>query len=1186
MVELKLKLNNQWVDKSQFVQLPINITQSIDETMDRGEVVLNFTQDSVEYEPYSFALLKLDGKEFYMMVESDTVEEIQNGLDSYFRHELVLIEATQYLATLDLNDFATTQLVEFYEDLPYSDRVVLNTMVDSDKFWQFETEPFRWRQTGSAFTYQEELVLSSVHGGIYKVALEVDNTQVNRSYSKILDSFISLPKITDARFSGRIQGRSLGILILDSEQNFDLGYDEFIIHSETGTVYNVSSLADSAKRINLSLLPVGSYRYKIRTKLSYWDVPSNTTKLNSNALLGGPKWIEVLLGQGGIFVRDYISEGGLNRNTDYIKEIEYSFFITDSTTKETFNITVADVLLRALNNIKARKLYDARYYKEITQSEFNSLPGTAYTGSSAFIVGPIEKFGPASGYDYGSKFSLSVVSPSFTQYFKIESRIVDGTLPNIEKYDSSFNSRLFYTKPLELKYDSDILERASTITSLDFTFAGGRNLLEVLFELGKTLGGIPRVYFDSNLNPVISFDILEELIQNPLFVDTPVLTRKSASTSSYATNVISEVKNFIAQDDLGLKSTNTIVYPSKSSWVTPRAINFDDAIMKPDTMSLSIDDPNHGIFKIVKLEVTNFNDANTVLDITDYVHEKTVFDTFENALQPSGSTSKNYKAIALYYERGSNQILNMNEILDEDNIFGITGSKYNIERIILNKLNIQLSGDKTQNEATVAANITKPKVTFQYRVEYVPIVKSARLFVEQSNVTLENQSINMPYNQTERNVSLSQFFQAADNTLKRNGIPSINKSYNFTTVDQVPLLGERIDFNGYYYYADKISFSYDNNNILCDVQFSRDVNKVDPVVGFNKQYREYSLISDDILWKRMNINNYGYITGDLSFVNRPNREFDSSKAILPQSFVNLINGTFASSLEKIEAAVFNFYDKDGNPIRWDFNFNKVKPVGLSIVSAAAGNSLMFSASMYDNFSAGRKMVKIPYDQSNVIDALSNLIVSDGQGNEKNRLSQDYVRYVDDNGNVAVAKMLFLKRSDTTSFNPLNVPELQDGFEEYAKKAVLEETFFLDKDNREALQLTYQLHFVSRDKDIEVRPAFTKYNKLVTQTSELPVQPENLIVVGIRNLDSLKSSKTYDYDSNDVLVSSIGASFFASPQNYIGLIPSGLTSTKNVNYEGYALVFPGTKEIAIIRRRPISLGSTIGSIYIAFSEEVL
>ena len=64
--------------------------------------------------------------------------------------------------------------------------------------------------------------------------------------------------------------------------------------------------------------------------------------------------------------------------------------------------------------------------------------------------------------------------------------------------------------------------------SPDYTFAGLRNLFEILSEIGKVFYGIPRLKLNSNDEEYITFDILEELVDNPNFepLDTPY--RKSS----------------------------------------------------------------------------------------------------------------------------------------------------------------------------------------------------------------------------------------------------------------------------------------------------------------------------------------------------------------------------------------------------------------------------------------------------------------------------------------------------------------------------------------------------------------------------------------------------------------------------------------------------------------------------------
>jgi hypothetical protein len=1209
-IVFKVKQQGVWNDKSQFIQIPINIIQTLDETMDRGEITLNFTQDENAYEPYDFAYLEIDGKEYYMMIESDEVEELIQGLTSFYKHSITLIEATQYLATLDLNDFSITQELEFYSGTQYSLRSELLGMKSSDTFAQRDNTPEDWRTSGTAFTFDDSFAGTNIRGGIYKVNLDIGTNTLKSLYNKDVtsnnfDLYLPIPDIKSATFFTRAELRSFGLRIGTDEAQFNLSYTETLVNKTTNQTYFVQSLlvdpfATTNRRVLLTNLPAGNYVYKIRTNASFWDVQSNYPKLNEEVLdvpiTVQPTFLEVVSSY------DYAGEGGIASGNILI-DYEYPFTVADTATIN-FNKTLSDALIKALNNISVRKLEDGRYWRSISLSEYNSLPAVV-TLAPVFQTFPEPNvaFGSARAYEYTTRAQIILTGGGST-YYRVDSQLINPIVGNpidLSQYDNTFKSNVFYTKPLDLRYDEAILNKASALTSLDFTFAGGKNLLEVLFELGKPLGGIPRVYFDEELNPVISFDILNEIAENINFDDSFTTMTKIANTSSYATNLITELKNAVISDDIGLKSANTIVYPSKNSWITPRAQDYASALMRPDTMTLAIDDSNHGIYDLVKLEVRNFDPAIASMDISEYVHEKTIYDSYPNSLPLAGDKSLAHKGIALYFTRADNFIENIGQIPTPDNIFGAEGELYTIERIIQHKARrpIAEGGLGLTNYTIPKINGSSiSKLTYEFRVEYVPIIKAGRVYAEQSNVTLENKSVSMPFNQTERNTVLPQFFQAADNALKRNGIPSITKNYIFNTIEEVPNLGQRIDFDGYDYYVDRIALAYENNNVACEVQYSRDINKVDPIIGFNKEYREYSLAQDNIVWKRVNINNYIYLTEDNRYVN-----VNFNKPIFPKAVANSLNTSqYSSEVEKLRGAVFNFYDINAKKITYEESETGtfvVKPVGMTLLGAAAGNSLMFTTSMYDNFSAGRSVERIAWSDGNekaitdAGDAIASLMEKDPVNTllEKNRVKQNFIRYVDDNGEVGIMNILFLKDSDTTTFNSLTVPQLDISATQYknlTNSSVLNELVFVDKDNREGIQFTYQLHAISRDKNIDIRPAFMKYNKLVTDVSKYPFPPGAVAMVGVEDMVRLRNQKFYDYDPADVISAQVfvlsGSGGITTSQ--VGLIGNNATNNKQKTYEGVALVFANTKEIVLTKRKPLPPGANIGPVYMTFSEEAL
>jgi hypothetical protein len=116
-IKLKLFIDDEWVDKSEYIQLPITITETMDETLDRAEVILTFTPDNSEYEAYTDAELTLENdkgfsKTHSMIVQKDRMEEKFIGLDSvYYKHTVTFIETTERLKSFIVNDFSVTQPV-------------------------------------------------------------------------------------------------------------------------------------------------------------------------------------------------------------------------------------------------------------------------------------------------------------------------------------------------------------------------------------------------------------------------------------------------------------------------------------------------------------------------------------------------------------------------------------------------------------------------------------------------------------------------------------------------------------------------------------------------------------------------------------------------------------------------------------------------------------------------------------------------------------------------------------------------------------------------------------------------------------------------------------------------------------------------------------------------------------------
>jgi hypothetical protein len=1263
-IEFKIKINNTWVDKSEYVQLPISITETMDDTMDRGEVILNFTNDSEEYEAYSDVVLIIEStngsNKYDMIIQKDTVEEWNSGQISYFKHNITLIEATHKLTTVVLNDFSITQPAESFGFNEYADFVkvkwvenntILPTVENSLSFLDsVDEDTFRqWRTTGIAPTrYQDSnLIGRSWLQGIHSFQIDYEFIRFKKQYYST-DDYINVPTLPEATAVPFFMSRLfIPFTILDNGPRLKLNFQEnlYRIDNSGNTIGDYTNQININRRILLRNIPAGKYRYYIKStsddnNVRWWFNNYNSQFYNTNVntrpnyFTDVPTNVEFIVGNVPLNLAEAV--GGI-KQADTIYEFYYEFEVLDSVQVSQNTIYIPQVLDKVLNSISPRKLNDARYYRVATIDDLVDNTGYVDWATNNFseyqlyasIDGIISKFGDATNYYLGNILGVYYSNPSFPEddtgfQVVVASKITDG-LVDFTDYDLSFDSNAYYTKERNYYYDQNVISAFKDIKSIDYRFVGGKNLLEVLLEVGKAFDGIPRVKFDDDLNPYITFDILGNYVKDSSFFQTESehLSTIESNTDNHTTSVISTLENVII-DDNGNESLDTVFYPSKNTWAKVRSENFNDAVLTLGNQALCIDDPNHGIYRVVRLKVRNVirDDYTAVqepeggIDISGYVYEKTIYDTLEpsNVEKKMGQQGK-----ALYYERGKNQILNIGKIFDKDVLFGLNGETNVIENIIMDYFDwFSVGINQIVSYVNVAGRL-KPSLEFEYQLEYVPMFNSTRLKIEQSNKVDEKINTTMTYSQDERNVSMSQFGKSSDRILKRSGINSVSKSYVLGNLDTIPQIGEKIVKNNIKYYADVITVSYDNSVIRAEVSYSKNYNKTDKLVGFRKNYREYEIAQDNFVWKRLNMENYVYVDTSIYQDN----VFDNKKVIFPLSIKDIFTNAEGASVERITGALLNFTDLDGKPLKYlsDRDNNSIpeeytiKNININMVPSYSNTSLIFTASAYDNFAFGRRTQKIRYDGSIIddpedtpsqdwlrytVDQAERLFIEDRDNDdfEDNRKRQFAVRYTDDFGRMGVMRLMFLKESDTT-FNADYFPEFYElpqqqgelfynpyiNFIEFQDKSVLDELYLIDKDSREALQFTYQVHFQSRNKDIDIRSALLKYSRLFND--ELNLQSGRIIAVGVEDVDSLKDEAFYNYESSDVLKNLNGQTHYFNPSwnssgKYLEVPAFNTVFTKA--YEGYAWVYELTGEIVMVHTLPRNPGTIqIPSVFFNFTE---
>jgi hypothetical protein len=807
---------------------------------------------------------------------------------------------------------------------------------------------------------------------------------------------------------------------------------------------------------------------------------------------------------------------------------------------------MADTLLKAVTNAESLRLYDSREY--VLDSDYTGIDyevvGT--TTLANVTTNPQNILGNAKKYDYNKRFKLEYTpNPSVFRIWRVGSTL-ETEAPDPDKYDYGF-SDIFYKDRSKLIVDSTIVNKLRNIQSYDFTFTGNKNLLEVLSQIGRVFDGIPRLRYDSDDNRyVISFDLLEDLEDNPQFGDNEanIVVSKESNTDNYSTGLVSLIENAML-DGQGNKQTAVVVYPAKNAWTRPRSIDPVTALLKLDNMGIVIEDPNHNIYQVDKIFVRNFNytyntSHPTGLDISQYIEEKTLYDAAPDTLDGKGSL--------LYYQRGTNIIDGLSTI-DENESVWYDSTDYRIENI-LDKLG--------QSHPTTSY----PVLEYEYQIHYVPVIKSNKFTYEEANITTEDKSVYSVYSQDERNISLTQLGLNADRIMARSGINSLNKVYVIDDVEKIPYIGEKINYNGYKYFADVITSTIDNNIVGINMTYSRDFNKIDRFVGYGRDFREYEIVKEDIVWKRINLNNYIVLDDHIYTDNAIDiNMFNTIKTSVLNFFTD-----YPSSVQRLDTAAFRFYNLNGRKLTYITNPKEsllrsdTNDVIMPVIGTTSANSIILTTSFIDNFSAGKYIVK-DTDQENVY-------------------IQKRARYSDTYGNSPVAYMIY---QDSFNINEYIFPKFTS-FNSAMTMSDGEEFIYLDKDNKEAIQISSLFHFQSRNKNIEVRPGLVKYNqmvnKLVYGSDDNAIDPGRLALVGITDLAAIKNTQVLEGFST---IGPSPSAIASTSTRSITIVGGPVYGATGVKYEGVAYVFQNTGDIALVVKKEFIGGppTLLDTIYLNF-----
>lgn len=622
----------------------------------------------------------------------------------------------------------------------------------------------------------------------------------------------------------------------------------------------------------------------------------------------------------------------------------------------------------------------------------------------------------------------------------------------------------------EYVLDENFAQEYKNITAPEFSFTNC-TLWDALSQVGGYIHAIPRLVPLSTTDDThykVTFDKLGGSEQAPAM--PPMIYQDSTIDSNeWCGKITSPAQNLCNTTDEGGAITEF-----GNDYITVRTedgnieINGDNVVIRvPEPMQ-----------KLVKLEcgyIPEYKDGKTpVGDISAYAYE----DAEYSVLSSYWGTAYPYsKAWALRWKQGGNIIDGLTFKQEGQTSVSEAFNNTAIVNIINAKTGIGLKPIDTSNGEWYRR--------LAFKVTYVPIA-TARVEAVKPVLTDGGETSNaLVYNQGANVAETSFYGEKMRGAIARLGQDVEQRTYDIKTYSQMPKVGQILDGK----YIATVDAEYDITRIRITVTLAKNFNQLSQFVGLNSNYRLYDIsekqsVERHIHYAERIIVGKSAYASRYSYQSNGNTVVDTHNTIL-RYFTLMMKRTFDRGawsadesdyiINKIMCAFVSF-DK----------FNASDGILMPVVAFPFGNSICFNISFYDNYGAG-------FQSSNDFE------------NEKNKATQRLVPYTDVYGEFSKMSLFMSDNAWTPSFN-----EQKDGgkamlypegtlFSKYGF-TTLEATgnlddyaLKIDKDSREQIDFSYQVHYVSDSDDIIVCPGLASFNPYVSK-EEAILEPDKFYVI--------------------------------------------------------------------------------------------
>lgn len=486
----------------------------------------------------------------------------------------------------------------------------------------------------------------------------------------------------------------------------------------------------------------------------------------------------------------------------------------------------------------------------------------------------------------------------------------------------------------KLPYTTNYETKMKQHTIIEDTYQN-KNLWEIFMQIGKYLHAKPYIQFSGD-RYLLSF---KEYGSTEQHIDKA--TKDSLFNSYDIESYISSLDNFVE---------NYFEYGNEIAEYLRPTDNDGTSVCSTDNAVLKT---KYAIMEIVKLEIVK---SGNKYDMTDFVYEHNIYKLLpisSVAATTSGvdTTYTHYRGNSVYYHKYGTQIMGFQykePSANNDKAYAIKVAIYTV-----------LANNNALGSITSATNVHINdfvfKITYRTRddARFKSFKPDLRKFIR--NASNDLCPIQTQFNnQLDKIVDSAKFGSNTYGSLLRSGNEQLSESEYITELSNVKESGDLYVKNDNLFYAVKNTMIVYPNNVECEVEYSKDYNKLSEIIGIDSEPRFYEIPEDKTIKRNVAIDNFFLISEETSVPIGT-----TAISIQDGRMLKCMGWTTLTWTPKFVYTKFSNVGSNADTK----NFNKV--VLTPCICYASGNTLTIEWDMQDNFGAGDNQIDVSSDYANM-----------------------------------------------------------------------------------------------------------------------------------------------------------------------------------------------------------------------------